>query len=92
MFMSANLDPLRLTPDQLQLLTELAIATGRSAGDLMQEALAGLQQRLAGPPADSQPRSAYEACVEAGLLGCLRSGLGDLSTNPRYLDGFGASE
>lgn len=43
----------------------------------------------------SEPRSAYEAAEEAGLIGCVGRGRRwpkDLSTNPRYFKGFGKSK
>lgn len=39
------------------------------------------------PPATTHGRSAYE--VLAATFGCSASGLGDLSTNPKHLEGFG---
>ncbi|MBX3413008.1 MAG: antitoxin family protein [Pirellulales bacterium] len=40
------------------------------------------------PPADSEP-SAYDVFLAAGLLGCVKDAPPDLSTNPKYMEGFG---
>jgi predicted DNA-binding protein len=33
--------------------------------------------------------TAYDLARRSGLIGAVRSGIRDLSTNPRHLDGFG---
>jgi hypothetical protein len=33
--------------------------------------------------------SAYDAFERAGLIGCIKDGPSDLSTNPKYMEGFG---
>jgi hypothetical protein len=33
--------------------------------------------------------SAYDAFRRAGLIGCIKDGPSDLSTNPKYMEGFG---
>lgn len=39
----------------------------------------------------SDTDSALEVLQQAGLLGCIESGVGDLSTNEAHMEGFGAS-
>jgi predicted DNA-binding antitoxin AbrB/MazE fold protein len=34
----------------------------------------------------------YELLDKAGLIGCIKDGPPDLSTNPKYMEGFGKSE
>jgi hypothetical protein len=34
-------------------------------------------------------KSAYDALFEIGAIGCFSSGKGDLSTNPKYMEGYG---
>lgn len=36
-----------------------------------------------------QNESVYEALVRLKLLGCIKNGPADLSTNPKYMEGFG---
>lgn len=59
-----------------------ARARGASASEVIREVLdAGL------PENDSNPESAYEQMKHG--FGVFDSGVSDLATNPRYLDGFG---
>jgi len=41
--------------------------------------------------AGSASRSAFDALSAAGLLGCVATGVGDLSTNPQHMEGFAKS-
>ena len=65
---------------------------GQAESELVREAL----ESYLGQSGDARP--AYELAEEAGLIECVRRGPGspaprspakDLSTNPRYFDGFG---
>jgi len=38
---------------------------------------------------EKQKPSLYDLMMEAGAIGCFSSGKGDLSTNPKYLEGYG---
>jgi predicted transcriptional regulator len=71
-------------PEPLQRnLSEIAARTGRSESQLVREALADFVARHARQP------TCYDLAVEAGLIGCIDSGKGDLSTNADHMDGFG---
>jgi len=41
--------------------------------------------------AEEKSLTAYEHAKRAGLIGTVKGTLRDLSTNPKYLDGFGGS-
>jgi hypothetical protein len=43
------------------------------------------------PPAngEQEQRSLYDALNARGLIGCLKDAPPDLSTNPKYMEGFG---
>lgn len=41
---------------------------------------------------ESRPRTLYEALMESGFIGCASGGPGDLSTNKKYMQGFGEWE
>jgi len=34
----------------------------------------------------------YQLLNQAGLIGCVKDAVSDLSTNPKYMEGFGKSE
>jgi len=42
--------------------------------------------------ANGMEKSAYELAKEAGLIGCVKGAPRDLSTNKKYLKGFGRSK
>ncbi len=41
------------------------------------------------PTGDAQERSLYDALKARGIIGCITDGPPDLSTNPKYMEGFG---
>jgi Arc/MetJ-type ribon-helix-helix transcriptional regulator len=59
---------------------------GRSPSDVVRTALEKYLVKRA------KPRSAYDAAKAAGVIGCARGGPKDLSTNPRYFEGFGSGK
>ena len=64
-------------------LDALARTAGKTESEIVREALAEYCQRHGTPP------SCYELAQELGLIGCIQSGIGDLSTNPAHMEGFG---
>jgi hypothetical protein len=65
------------------LLRNRSRAKGQTPSDLVRVALETYLGR------GEKSRSAYELAEEAGLIGCVRRAPKDLSTNPRFFDGFG---
>jgi predicted DNA-binding protein len=61
-------------------------AKGTTESELVREALENYLGHSGGE------RSAYELVQEAGIIGSARNAPRDLSTNPRYLKGFGKSK
>ena len=64
-------------------LKSAAQRSGRRESDLVREAV---ERQLA---ADEKRPTAYDVAKKAGLIGCIRGGPRDLSTNPKYFEGFG---
>lgn len=56
---------------------------GRPESELVRQALQDYLGR------NTSIRSAYDIAKEIGLIGCARGGPRDLSTNPKYFEGFG---
>ncbi len=89
-----SIDPatIELTPLQRERLAAIAERTGKGYSSIVDELLAavplaptegnGSSQEI------SQPRTAYEAFAAVGAIGCFE-GPPDLSTNPKYMEGFG---
>jgi len=61
-------------------------AKGTTESEVVREALENYLRHSGGE------RSAYEMAEEAGIIGSARNAPRDLSTNPRYLKGFGKSK
>ncbi len=87
--MATNDQPVHLTDEQLRLLSDWSARTGRSAQELLAEALT--HYPLPDPETANSPRddTFYDRLVRSGLLGCISGGPPDLSTNPAYMEGFG---
>jgi hypothetical protein len=84
--MSTSPDQIVLTPAQQQRLAELANETGKPWHELLDAAISSLKPAVS--PTNGQ-ETVYDAMVRLGLLGCLKGGPADLSTNPIYMEGFG---
>jgi hypothetical protein len=85
--MSTSPDQIRLTAQQKERLARLADELGKPWDRVLFEAL-----DLYGPAAThgrNGNESFYDAAFHRGLIGCVSGGPPDLSTNPKYMEGFG---
>lgn len=73
----------RIPPELQNSLESLSEATGKSEAEVVREALQEYCLKHAKLP------TAYDVAEEAGVIGCVRGGPKDRSTNPRHMDGFG---
>lgn len=64
-------------------LREQSRAKGQSPSDVVRAALEKYLRN------EAKPRTAYDAAKAAGIIGCERGGPKDVSTNPKYFEGFG---
>ncbi len=78
---------IQLTEEQRKLLAAKAEATGRPASELLEEMFGSMSRR---PRLPKGNRSLLDALKEHGMVGVMQ-GPGDLSTNPKHLEGFGES-
>lgn len=85
--MSVSPEQIALTAEQKQRLARLAEQTGRSWDELLADAIASLENGES--TVVGTPESVYDAMVRLGLLGCVKDGPPDLSSNPKYIEGFG---
>jgi predicted DNA-binding protein len=83
--MSFSRISIRISESLRNRLAEQAAVTGRPQSELVREAL---QEYLA---RRDQSESAYETARKLGLIGCVTDAPPDLSTNPRYFEGFPSS-
>ncbi len=64
-------------------MENLSELTGRTESELAREAIGEYLSRHATLP------TCYDLAKESGVIGCVKSGKGDLSTNPKHMEGFG---
>ena len=75
----------RFSPETRRRLKEAARRGGTRESDLVRRAV---ESQLA---AEDTLLTAYEHAKKAGLIGAVKGTVRDLSTNPKYFDGFGGS-
>jgi predicted DNA-binding protein len=83
--MSSQRITVRISESLVKRLKKHAGMKGRSESVLVREAL---ENYLGEAPASG---SAYDLAREASLIGCVRGGPSDLSTNRKHFKGFGKS-
>ena len=83
--MSSQRITIRISESLVKRLKKHADLKRRSESALVREALESYLAEA------STPGSAYDLAREAGLIGRVRRGPSDLSTNRKYLEGFGKS-
>jgi len=86
--MSISAENIALSEEQKQQLALLAEQTGKPWDEVLREALISYRAR-AGAANGGQEESFYDAATRLGLIGCVKGGPPDLSTNPKYMEGFG---
>jgi hypothetical protein len=86
--MSTSPEQITLTREQKERLARIADATGKPWDEVLAEALAAYRPGSHTERTNGQ-ESFYEAATRLGLIGCVKSGPPDLSTNPKYMEGFG---
>jgi hypothetical protein len=89
--MSTPPDQISLTNQQRERLARLAEETGRPWTELLDEALAAYHPQSISPNGGGG-ESFFDRASRLGLIGCVEGGPPDLSTNPKYMEGFGESE
>jgi hypothetical protein len=89
------IDPaqIELTDQQKERLAAIAERAGRPYSELLDEWLSGIpipEENGEPDPTKPRPKNLYEAFAAVGAIGCF-SGPPDLSTNPKYMEGFGTN-
>ena len=84
----------KLDPKDEQELEALARECGKDAGellrDLVHEALVHRKENGSHAAVEKEDEeTCYEAARRAGLIGSIKGGPADMSTHPKYMEGFG---
>jgi predicted DNA-binding protein len=74
----------RVSPEMRRRLQAVASRRGKRESDVVRDAV---ELQLA---ADEHQVTAYDYLKKAGLIGIVKAKVRDLSTNPKYFDGFGS--
>lgn len=87
--MASPVDEIELTPQQKQSIADAADRSGRPWRVVLSDALQtafpdGLRDRDI-----AAQKSVYDVMLEDGLIGIIEGTPPDLSTNPKYMEGFG---
>ena len=87
--MPSPVDEIELTLEQKQWVADAAERTGKPwrvvLSDAMQTAFPQIRRNGNG----ATQKSIYDVMLEDGLIGILKDTPPDLSTNPKYMEGFG---
>jgi predicted DNA-binding protein len=76
---------IRLSAEMRRRLKNTAHRNGTRESEIVRGAV---ERQFAG---EDQEMSAYERAKKAGLIGAVKGASRDLSTNPKYFDGFAGS-
>lgn len=86
--MSISTENIALSEEQKQYVALLAEQTGKPWDEVLREAIVGYKPQIAAASGNDE-ESFYDAAMRLGLIGCVKGGPPDLSTNPKYMEGFG---
>ena len=85
--MATDPSEIHLTDEQRKLLAKRSEETGRPWSELLEELLAKIPSSRGN---EAEGRTLFDALNERGLIGFMKDGPGDLSTNPKHMEGFGS--
>jgi len=87
--MSIPLEEIQLTTEQKRRIAEIADRAGRPWPEVLSEALRAYRPYVSKNGNGVQGQSAYDVLMQDGVLGIADDTPPDLSTNPKYMEGFG---
>jgi hypothetical protein len=87
--MAIDPNDVQLTAAQRRLVAELAEREGRSPQDVLADLIAPAEVRRRNGSRTASTESAHKLGKRLGLYAALEDGPSDLSTNSRYMEGFG---
>lgn len=88
--MPINPSAIELTLTQKHRLAEIAERTGKDYSTVVDELLSSISLPQANAENGNGPKNLLEALEAVGAVGCF-NGPPDLSTNPKYMEGFGTN-
>lgn len=89
--MNIDYHSIALTTQQQLQLAMLSQWTGQNPDELLDQLLAQCLARTSKTNGNGNAPTLYEVFVADGSVGMVHGGPTDMSTNPKYLEGFGQS-
>jgi hypothetical protein len=90
--MSIDINDFAFTLDQRRQLAKLAESLGKSPTEVLDQLLKQHPVPLRAGSGEGKLRTLYDAFAEDGSIGMVKGDALDMSTNPKYMEGFGRSE
>ncbi|HEY4233070.1 MAG TPA: hypothetical protein VGM76_06575 [Lacipirellulaceae bacterium] len=82
-----------LSAENWAILVDLSTRTGKPPETVLADALWKYEPSQPSPNRNgTDSESAYDSLARSGFIGCIKGGPPDLSTNPKYMEGFGESD
>lgn len=89
--MSVDFNNFTLSTEQQLHLARISESTGKSPAEVVDQLLQQFPLPTTAANGSANPRTLYDAFAADGSIGMIKDGPTDLSTNPKYMEGFGRS-
>ena len=90
--MSTNFSDFALSTEQRLHLEQISAATGKSPTEVLDQLLRQFPVTTSTADRSSGRHTLYEAFADDGSIGLINDGPVDVSTNPKYMEGFGQGD
>jgi hypothetical protein len=82
-----------LSAENWAILVDLSSRTGKPPEVVLVDALRKYEPAQPSPDWNgTDGESVYDSLARSGFIGCIQGGPPDVSTNPKYMEGFGESD
>jgi hypothetical protein len=89
--MSINTNNFTLSSEQQLYLARISETVGKSPAEVLDQLLQQFPLPASAANGSEKTRTLYDAFAEDGSVGMIKDGATDISTNPKYMEGFGRS-
>ena len=80
-----------LSAEQQLHLARISESVGKSPAEVLNQLLRQFPLPASAANGSEKPRMLYDAFAEDGSIGMIKDGPADVSSNPKYMEGFGRS-
>jgi hypothetical protein len=87
--MATDFNQIELNDQQRHLLANAAVNLGVPWPEVFEKAIAPVAGKHDRDEENGRPESPYRILLQHGLIGCIEGTPTDLSTNKKYLEGYG---